>query len=601
MTALRIAELRPYRAYTLAKICSGTSMERAAADVIGEVTNQIEDRGGVQIVRRLPWVAEHRAGFMHYRVEHTPGWTSSTEITDLVNELVLVTAHRSHVAVYSSEDQVKKKLLRTLRDREDGSLPSLTLVEPWRLEIALLLDNEQRTLWLSGIHRRTASKADSKVLSGLDLRLALNALDDQSYSYTAARASASIRSVEESVGVAPRKGGVWVGVAKSWVEHRDTARAILEMVANAASSDAAVLPVLAQPAPDGVDLAQLEAPFDAAFIPPELMDTTNDEAASAVAEILERCSITPGIRDGGRVELRVSLPESGAAELVYVLEPDLSNPLRVRWAVERVGEPPDALIEVDSAMFDTLRTRPSWLKVWFESGYVLSDCSLFRARHRDLPFEGWQWADFNQYDVKKEKPHSLLAEEIGNDDSLFCWVANQVQLPWANTLGWLASNDGSMEIADFIHVDPHERVLTLVHVKGAGSSSAGRGVSVSSYEIVVGQAVKNLRHVDQELLAGGFLQSLDRRLKAAVWHDGEFLGEAGRSPMKRAIQNLGMDFRRQVVILQPHVRRSALDQARGSSSSRLRLRAQQLDTLLLGARASCQAVGAELIVLGEDG
>jgi hypothetical protein len=58
-----------------------------------------------------------------------------------------------------------------------------------------------------------------------------------------------------------------------------------------------------------------------------------------------------------------------------------------------------------------------------------------------------------------------------------------------------------------------------------------------------------------------------------------------------------------VVILQPHVRKTRLDEVREaprkgeehSEEGRIR----QLDTLLLGAQASCRSIGAELWVLAD--
>ncbi|WP_261319183.1 hypothetical protein [Rhizobium leguminosarum] len=77
--------------------------------------------------------------------------------------------------------------------------------------------------------------------------------------------------------------------------------------------------------------------------------------------------------------------------------------------------------------------------------------------------------------------------------------------------------------ADFIHindlVDPPE--LTLIHVKGSGSADVERGISVSDYEVVVGQAIKNLRHVDRGLLKEKLIANAVGVLQNAVWHNGQ--------------------------------------------------------------------------------
>jgi hypothetical protein len=71
---------------------------------------------------------------------------------------------------------------------------------------------------------------------------------------------------------------------------------------------------------------------------------------------------------------------------------------------------------------------------------------------------------------------------------LFAWVVNR----FAD--GWLTCDDGSGEVADFVHVSI-DGVLTLVHVKGAKSNSKKRGIAVNAYEVVAAQAAKNLRYV----------------------------------------------------------------------------------------------------------
>ena len=51
--------------------------------------------------------------------------------------------------------------------------------------------------WLSATHRRTTVKADSKVLSGIDLRDALNPVEDQSYYFTAARCGVDLERIQQ--------------------------------------------------------------------------------------------------------------------------------------------------------------------------------------------------------------------------------------------------------------------------------------------------------------------------------------------------------------------------------------------------------------------
>jgi hypothetical protein len=109
---------------------------------------------------------------------------------------------------------------------------------------------------------------------------------------------------------------------------------------------------------------------------------------------------------------------------------------------------------------------------------------------------------------------------VNTDDSLFGAEFSQL-----SGSGWLASDDGSMEIAGFIHFADND-LVTLVHVEGAKLSKAAklndpaRQVSASKYEIVVGQAVKNLRHLDRTSLAEELTRNQGNKIESAVWQAG---------------------------------------------------------------------------------
>ena len=106
---------------------------------------------------------------------------------------------------------------------------------------------------------------------------------------------------------------------------------------------------------------------------------------------------------------------------------------------------------------------------------------------------------------------------IGTAGSLFCWIKNcwNVNRDSGNS-GWLACDDGSGELADFIHLDEHQGTLSLIHIKGASTSSPTRGISVGAYEVVVSQAIKNLRHLDRFYLAEGLRLGLERNIGRLV-------------------------------------------------------------------------------------
>jgi hypothetical protein len=93
---------------------------------------------------------------------------------------------------------------------------------------------------------------------------------------------------------------------------------------------------------------------------------------------------------------------------------------------------------------------------------------------------------------------------------------------------------------------------------------------------------------------------LETKIGKLVWHDGSV---SNREEMLAAIAKIGASYRRVVVILQPQIRKSKLDEVRKAisegKSPKDTDRIRQLDTLLLGAQASCRSFNAELWVLAD--
>ena len=99
----------------------------------------------------------------------------------------------------------------------------------------------------------------------------------------------------------------------------------------------------------------------------------------------------------------------------------------------------------------------------------------------------------------------------------------------------------------------------------------------------------------------GLREGLDKQIGKLVWFDGQ---ASTREAMLDAISHIGASYRRMVVVLQPHVTRSRLSEVRQALESgvahRDQGRVRQLDTLLLGAQASCRSLSAELWVLADQ-
>lgn len=560
--------------------------------------------------------------FFHYSEQRAPSWLKveqSLEIWDYLNHLGLVMRSEAYLALFASDPVLRTIISRRLIGRENsGAFTFIRRISQKTLTDAFI-EGPTRTLWLSALHRRTAVKADSKVLSGIDLQFALNPLDDQTYHFTAARSMAVLNGSAKPVGFSQRRSIVWLGLSKNWTDFRSQVKSVLEAVNRAAEQPkrlVAPLPVLASPV---AGLNDVRDAFDVALVPPELLadDRSQDDVRQQeVAKWAYRGRFEIESRTALDVTINGYLDDVqvGKAELKVRIEGD------EQVVVDVSGEAEPGL-ENDFQELRTMLEDSRLLKVRFDSGHVLSDGMLFLQRFRDLPFEGWKFVSLGEADepcgtlVTKEKPTQATGtgfsvRSIGESDSLFCWVRrNWFDLQFLATRdGWLACDDGAGEIADFISLDlnPDDGGIprvTLVHVKGSGSRSLDRGISVSDYEVVCGQAVKNLRFLDHENLVERLSLGVGNEIASATWQGANHVGD--RTSMLEELKKLGFNYRRRVVVFQPRVRKFELGRLRavvraGTAGAAEGNRLRQLDALLLAVEADCRDLGADFVVLASD-
>jgi hypothetical protein len=532
-------------------------------------------------------------GFLHYIEEKPASWTTSTTLVDRQNQLVLICRRNRHLVVCLSDQRWRHAITRNFNKLAYRGLGNLESIEPGILNAAFA-KGRARTLWLTGTHRPTSVKADSKVLTGLELQDALDPLADQSYFFTAARCETSLNNGNMTVGLAPRSSRIWAGLTKDWIDLRQTIADLLDHLEGTKNPQLAPMPILALP---NVNTADIEEPFDAALLPPELFA---DDALIAGEELqtLEEFAYdsyfavqrTNGLDFNANFYLKGSL--LGTVEFTF----DTTDPSQIDYKVKG-DSASDELEEKHSKLLAICR-RKAALKVWFESGHTLSDGVFYQERFRDIPFSSFSWADFSLYDVIKEKPEPINVQTVGRDDSLFSWVKNAWPNPPGNR-GWLACDDGSGEMADFVHLDDArpDPVLSLIHVKAAGNPSVDREISVAKYEVVVSQAIKNLRHLDRVLLEEGLQHGLGHKVSELVWRNGRL---STRERMIRALSGLARNPSRRVVIVQPHMRNPRWRNAMQNPNTAEGKRLLQLNSLLHSAAASCRGLSAELFVIGAD-
>lgn len=601
---LNVNDLRPFQSLLFLEVESGPASDPGQLKL--RLSNLVKAIDGTKPIKWSPAASTEgqlTTLYATYVREKQAPWTSNPDFTDRQHHLIVVSAMASLYCLYMSDGALQERVARAVAQDGAADWSGVRLVPSGRLN-ALFVKGRTKTLWLRGVHARSSFKPDQKVLSGLNLVDALDPLGDQSYTFTAARCQGDLAGVKAPYGVAPLKSRAWFGQSKDWQAYRTLVERLLTWLSATRDEQIDPLPVLSIPT-DGIqDLSQLGDVFDVSVIP---------EAVLSPAELSEEGG------DEAGVDLEVEV-RAGTPPLLTVAVRDLQSErsgnytLKVdlhEGSVQCEFTAPGEQAE-DHTLLPTLQALRGQLTIHFSNGISAAAGRLHRVRYRDLPFDGFKWSSFAGSDIDTEKPKALSPEKsgakaaplsaatIGKERSLFCWVLRSWRsgkLPWECKKGWLACNDGSLELADFIHFDPLEPRLTLIHVK-ATKGDEKRSIAVSPFEVVVAQAIKNLRHVDPEIAGTEFSERVAKHVQEAVWNNGK---PAKRSQMLAALKKAGAGVARRVVVVHPHVRKSARVKAmKATEGSQQRHLVRQLHALLLGAQHDCAALGADFLVVGHD-
>lgn len=619
--AVSFDQCAPYLSVLLCRAKTGKSPPpNGLIDAIRDVSKEIADRKDIDrprfIAVKNPIVKKDGAIFAwaYYVEKRPPSWFVGDGISDVLNHLVVVAQRGSLYAFLFSDSGLRTAIARKIGSTANGVLSEVERLSPAQVSKAFV-ETQIRTLWLSGTHRRTVIKADSKVLAGLELEASLDPLSDQSYYFSSVRSTMPLVEGDRPmvIGASPGGSRLWIGPTKSWDDFTGLVNAIFIRAAkhmdNKERSDRP-LPILAAPSSD---LKGIEQPYDVAFIVPEQIDHGHGADVDGESRWLQQFG------DAARFEITAAAGSPDFEADVFwadaklgrlAFEFELSSRSDVKLKSRKVSgfdghEIEKTLLKICEA--------PDNLTIYFDTGHTYSRGLFYETRFRDARFDDWEWVrmDRDKTIFKNEKPlvgKRFAVENIGNadDKSLFGLVARH----WPNMdargkqTGWLVCDDGAMESADFIHLDETSDLpeLTLIHVKGSGSGEVKRDLSVSDYEVVVGQAIKNLRHIDRGLLGDKLAANAAGVLKNAVWYNGK--RQKDRKALLQTLKGLGSNLKTKVVVFQPRVRRSVFNDIRnkiadGKFADAQVRRMQQLDALLLGARAACFSLGASFVVVAD--
>lgn len=529
--------------------------------------------------------------------ESTPSWADDTaEFRDREHSLTLVLRQDDLIAIYGDNSTMRR--LQSWLDKPPQ--PEWRRLPTHVLETALL-QGEVKGLWLQGTHRRRSTKPDSKSISGIRLQDALDPANDSSYTMRSVRTvlgESPDRTVFKGrVGTTPAKSSVWS--SEPTVNFSHYVRAVVELLAlirNVTArgpTTASSLPVLAR---EAADWSTVNGAYEVAVLTPDDLQGFVGVDSSSVADselLQDAIHKVEGDPNSAAFVLDVGL--GGVVGGRLGVTPKQSR-ARVTLDIGLRGTPsdPPRVIPVRDAL-----GSGELLTVYYRSGHAFANGAFYTAPIVPARFSNWHFRDFNGYRIDREKPSATgtqaIHDEIGKhgDRSLFAWVAHEYRD------GWLTCDDGSGEVADFVHI-ANDATLTFIHVKAAHNASPHREVAVVPYEVVVSQAVKNVIYSDPQLLANRLTASGINR--PAAWVDG--VRVADRSEFLDALALRDASDRTEVVVIQPHV--SAATYARVRSASRSTpvsnelLRLYLLERLLTSARSNVVAACDEFRVIGSS-
>lgn len=532
--------------------------------------------------------------YSHYTEIKKVNWTTSSELEDTTNHILIVYKFHDYLAIYHSDNSKKNKIYKLMfRSPLGHEFRKLKLIRKEVLNTAFLNGVKIKNLWLNSIDKSSEIKADSKMLSGSNLEEALDPIGDQMYSFSAIK----VAHADFSIGVNSSDSKVWVKKFSDGIEFFDMLESLLDAIR---TSDLMTQGLIYNPvsilANSHVDHTRLSNMIDI-----QLMNIEKFSNESEEYELLN--NIYPFWDN-----LTFEFSRHNGTYIIDVFDSNLNQINRFGVIFSNNAGIVISNIIADTSYPDLLNMQQIFehkdlIKFWFENDYTMIGGFIYNQKFRDVSFNGFIWSDFINHNVSKEKPDNNNFNIMGQaqEDSLFSWIKKYwtgINLQYfdfaqQNVDGWLLCDDGGNEKADFIHVTNEViPTISLIHVKGANSNSANRQISTTAYEVVTSQALKNIRYVDKNSISETIDISPNANVANLVWYNGQ---QSSRQDFKNFLNTLPQ-YKKRVVILQPHVRQNNYNNAHPSATTKNRL--NQLNALLLSAQNTIQSLGAEFIVIG---
>lgn len=529
-----------------------------------------------------------------YSINKTPSWTKRNDIHDIENHIVLTVTQGKYAAFYFSEKGMKDSIREYFKS---PSLPNLHPVEISHLNHLFINEDNIKMLWLLGIHGKSTFKADSKVLGGNSVAESLDPLEDQSYMMSAVRTE--IGNGNKTIGLNPFKSSIWKGPCKDWDTFEKNVIEILDMLNSNNQNNPTPIGILASPIND---LSSVKDAYDFSVIDPDFVPY---EMSITKADLLRTIS------DKYKVEVSSTMNSSFSLKVFY--ENIHCGDISIRLIIKEY----EVSFEIHSQHLTTQKKEilnkyarifkhPELIKCWYESGHAVVNSWIFKTDYKDVTYNGFIWADFENFNICQEKPlvsGKLDLTKIGMQNSLFCWVKNRWNSRWNSVedfnttekpTGWLYCDDGSGEKTDFIHIDDYndKTIISLIHIKAANSKSSNRRVSVGAHDIVLSQAVKNLRYSIRKNLVQDLTERTLNSKNKMCWYENKLI-QPSEFINKLSLLNTNPNkIKTRVIVIQPHTTKNYYTKTQDNNIKR------QLDVLLVSSDNAIKSSGAEFHIIG---
>ncbi|WP_258807258.1 hypothetical protein [Pseudidiomarina sp. CB1] len=567
----------------------------------------------------------HHARIFAFKLLKAPSWTETAafdlSLQNSEYHVIVIFELRNYFGIYCSYKDHRDFIRAELLDSPTPDTPSPVSIS--KLFGCFVNEDDVRMLWLSNTAGRKGVKPGSKSMIGDGLSDALDPMDDQFYAMSAVRTRAIFGADgETTIGVNPYKSMIWCVQCSSWKKFSERAFEILDRLNTEKKENNAPISILAYPLNtlDGVS-----DPYEFAI---SESDVLGEDEESHSVKLLRL------IRDNYSYELdttfvshRIRLQLYRQGEDCGAVVVDLKvEKYKLKYEVSKKAAPRCAK---KLAEFCRIFKHPELIKIWFESGHTILNGMVFKTELRDMPFNNFLWNDFGEKPQQLQSEHSVTFREkptslnrkgeevydfnkIGKQNTLFCWVTKNWHSNWANAddfsvalggetaAGLLYCDDGPGEKADFIHIGEYngQQVLTFIHIKSVKKPSnrfklKNRKLSVGAHDVVVNQAIKNLRYTERKNLSVALAEQREASKKRRVWLNGEPVDD-GHNKFLEQVNELRASCQKRVIVIQPHTLKGVYGKAK---QSKVKL---QLNTLLLTALRTATSNNAEFYVVGTD-